>query len=219
MIKIKNRETKLDAVFRTPLSKKYWQLATKELSSIKILCIAALFVAIRIFVSGFYINIPINVGVQKIFVGFVVAAVGGMIYGPVVALLVGVAADLIGFFIAPNGGAFFIGYTITQAVGDFLYALFLYRSKLSIFKICIAKLSTSLVCNIFLNSLWIYIQGISSSDAKAFWVIFTSRIPKNLILFPFEVVLLVLLLSALCPIMYKSKIIPYKPMEKTIKII
>ena len=53
---------------------------------------------------------------------FLSLAVAGMLYGPVMAGIVGVIADTIGFFLSPNGG-FFPGFTLSAFLSGFLFGV------------------------------------------------------------------------------------------------
>ena len=56
-----------------------------------------------------------------------------MMFGPVPGLIMGGAADLLGFVIKPTG-PFFPGYTLDSMIAGFLYGMFFYkREKLTLF--------------------------------------------------------------------------------------
>ena len=193
-------------LFDTPFSLKYWSCAKMEMKSVKILVLTALFIAMRIAVSSFFIPVGDNL---RIYCSFFVNALGSMIYGPFVALAQGFVSDILGFIIHPSG-AFFPGYVLTSMAGSFLYALFFYRTKISVLKIFLCKLSVNVLVNIGMGSLWsamLYGNGFFYYAAKS--------IVKNITLLPFEVIVLCLFFRIMMPVLMRSGLIP---IQKNFKI-
>ena len=116
-------------------SRAYWSAAFSELHDLRSLIFAALIVALSIVISAFFIPVADNL---RIYFKFLVTAVGSAVYGPVVAVLVGVAADTLGFFIHPSG-AYFPGYMLSEVLGNVIFALLLYRKRISILRIFISR--------------------------------------------------------------------------------
>ena len=87
-------------LFTTPFSAEYWQLSLKEMKSVKVLVIAALLTALRIAIKS--AKIPIGPDLTVTF-GFVVNALGSMIYGPVMAAVTSAVSDILGAVIFPSG--------------------------------------------------------------------------------------------------------------------
>ena len=146
-----------DRFFKTPFSPAYWRCAAGELSNIRILAVAALFMALDFVISSMFIPVGENL---RIYFSFFVKALGCMIYGPVVGLVTGFAGDILGYFVHPNG-AFFPGYTLTSMLSALTYALFFYRTKITVLKIFCCKLFINVFINIGLaverDAVW---QGI-----------------------------------------------------------
>ena len=69
-------------------------------------------------------------------------------------------------------------------VGGLIWGLWLYPRKITVWRAIGAKACINLFCNIGLNTLWLTITG-----GKAMSVLLVTRVPKNLILLPIEVVL------------------------------
>ncbi len=103
-------------------------------------------------------------------------------------------------------------------MGDFLYALFFYRARLSIARITFAKLYVSFVCNIFLNGLWKNLLATSGNSEDTLIAIMIARVPKNIIMLPFEVIILVLFLGIMCNVIYNDGIIPYRCFDRRIEV-
>lgn len=206
MSKIKTNET-----FKTPFSKRYWQLAVGELTSVKSLAVAAIFIALRIAISSFYIPIA-GVGTNRVYFSFFVNSLGTMVYGPVVGMISGMVSDLLGFFIHPSG-PFFFGYTLTSMAGSFLYGLFLYRQKLTITRIALCKVAVNIFVNVMMNGLW-----DSILTGKGYLALLSTRIIKNLVMLPIEIALLYLFFSWLIPILKAEKLLEYSPFDDYIHL-
>ena len=107
------------------------------------------------------------------------------LFGPVVGMMAGVCTDVLGYFAGNlSMGAYFPGYTLTAVVGGLIWGLWLYPRKITVWRAIGAKTCINLFCNICLNTLWLTVTG-----GKAMSVLLVTRVPKNLILLPIEIVL------------------------------
>ena len=114
-----------------PFSAAYWHMAAGELKNVRKLTFAALCMALCMALSAIP-SVPLWGG-AKITWGFLARAVCAWVCGPVLGLVFGAAEDLLSFFITGGGGyPFFPGYTLTTMLGVFLYALFFYKSKITL---------------------------------------------------------------------------------------
>ncbi len=178
--------------YRTPFSRDYWREACAELKSTRMLVLTALLVAVRVALKS--LSIPVGESLY-ITVGFFVNAVGSMVYGPVLGFLSGTVCDLLGCLLFPKG-AFFLPFTLIEALGSFTYALFFYRARLSPMRVFSAKLTVNVVLNIILTPLalsWMY--------GKSVMVYLIPRIAKNLLIFPLEAVLLLMFIGVMLPVL------------------
>ena len=188
-------------MFAHPFSKAYWSEAAAEVKNVKKLTFAALMVAICI-VLGYIPAVPLFGG-ARITWGFLGRSVCAMVCGPVMSIFFGVAEDLLSFFLTGGGGGpFFPGYTLTTVLGCVFYALFFYRAKLTVRRIFLAKLVTN-VQNVLLGALW-----SSILYGKAYLVLASGSALKNLIMLPFQTVILVVLFSALLPVLRQTGLVP-----------
>ena len=89
----------------TPLSAGYWRRARSELKNPRMLAFAALMIAACTALT-LIPSIPTTDPNVRVTWGFLARAVCGMVCGPVVALVFGVAEDTINFIIAPSGPYF-----------------------------------------------------------------------------------------------------------------
>lgn len=192
-------------MFKTPFSAGYWKAAAREVKSLRMLAIAALFVGLHVVISTFFIPLGENL---RIYFSFFVTALGSLVYGPVVALMVGFASDILSFFIHPSGG-FFPGYILTAMASGLCYALFFYRARLSVARVFCCKLCVNLFINIGMGSLWsamLYGKGVYYYLAKS--------VVKNALLLPVEVALLLLFLRMLLPALNRLGLAPAQPTKQ-----
>lgn len=179
------------------MSRQDWLDAIKGIRNLRVLVIAALMTALVIVLGYFYIPVTENL---RIMLTFIPMAFGGMLCGPVMGVLIGLAGDLIGFFIHPSG-PFFFGYTISAMLSGFVYGLFLYHKEIAFWRIILTKAIINLFINVGLGCLWsMLLYG------KAYWVAFSASIVKNLLLLPAESWVLFLIARALKPLLHKFDI-------------
>lgn len=198
--------TNKNTLFNTPFSTTYWKNAKLELHSIKMLILASLFISLQIVISSFFIPVP-SLGTIRIYFTFLVISLGSLIYGPILAILVAIVSDTLGYLIHPQG-AYFIGYCLTGIVSNLLYALFFYQTKITLMKIFICKLLVNIFANIILNGLWDSI--LSGANYTA---LILTRIPKNLILLPFEVIMIYFLFKTMLPLLKQHNLIKEIPFQ------
>ena len=193
-------------LFRTPFSGAYWKQAIADSKSIRMLTVAALLIALRLILKNF--NIPISQG-QNIYFGYIFNAIGAMIYGPVMGVLTGFVVDILGFILFPSPYGFFFGYTITAIAGSFIYALFFYRTKITVLKIALAKISVNVLVNIGLGALW-----SSMLYGKGYFYYLAKSVVKNVVMLPVEIFLLYFFLQLMIPILTRMQLIPKQPAAK-----
>lgn len=172
------------------------KLSLRSLKETKTIALMAILLALHILISTFFIPVFDN---TRIYFTFFINALVGVIGGPVWALIFGFASDSIGFMIHPSG-AYFPGYTLTTMVGALFYALFLYKRKITVVNLALTKTAVNLCCNVALNSLWSYLLY-----SKGYIYYLIQGLTKNIILLPFEIILLVLFFRLMLPTLNKLK--------------
>jgi len=181
--------------FRTPFSAEYWRQAFGELKNTRTLVFAALILALRIAMKP--LKIPIAADVSITF-GFIVNALGAMVYGPVVALLSGAVSDTLGYLVAPSG-VYYFPFIILEMAGSFIFAIFLYSTDITPVRLILAKFCVNLFVNILLNEpimILYYRDVLHLSTYQPFvWV----RIVKNIVMLPIEAVILMVVFRAVLP--------------------
>ena len=184
-------------LFKTPFSRHYWGLAAKEFKSLRMLCIAAMLTALRIAVKALSIPVP-GIPNLNITFGFLVNSVGSMIYGPLVAIAASAVSDTLGAILFPQG-AYFFPFIFVEIAGGLIFALFYYRAKMTAFRIILGRFAVTAVCNLILNPIIMYYY-YELVLGKAYTLYTLPRVIKNLVLFPAESVVLVILFNALIPV-------------------
>lgn len=195
-------------LFRTPFSRAYWRCAAAEFKSVKTLAVAAVLIAVRVALKPLSISLSPTLSVNF---GFFVNALGAMIFGPVVAIPAAAVSDTLGCILFPNG-TYFFPFIFTEIAGSLIFALFLYRAPLTGWRVVLARFAVCFLVNIVIQSpiMLCYYRLILGKDYALFDL---PRIAKNLVLFPFESLLLLLFLNALRPVTYRMKL-TYDPPQK-----
>lgn len=184
--------------FATPFGKQYWKMAAKEFANPKTLIIAAMLIAVRVALKNAKIPLTDNLSV---FITFIPNALLGFICGPCVAFMSGIISDLLGCMIAPSGPYFF-PFTLSEALGSFLYAIFLYKARLSVVRLLLCKFTVNFFINILVTP---YLLSMMSGG-KSMLAYMATRVPKNLFLLPVETIILVLFFSVMLPIIKRLKV-------------
>lgn len=190
-----NRANKSTALYASPFSKAYWRDAAAELKDTRILVFAALMIALRVALKS--LGIPIAADL-KINIAFFVNAFGAMVFGPVVAIVAAAISDTLGCLLFPSG-AYFFPFIFIEIAGSLIFALFLYRAKVTATRVILSRFCIDFFVNIVLNTpiMWLYYKMVLG---KSYVIFQLPRIIKNLALFPLESVLLVLFLTVTIPI-------------------
>lgn len=187
-------------IFKTPFSRAYWRCAVQDSKKLRTLVFSALMVAVCVALS-YLKSIPITDNIRVTW-GFLARALCALVGGPVNALLFGFVEDTVSYFMNPDGG-YNPFYIFTTMLGVFTYALFLYRSEVTVLRIFLAKLATN-IQNVFLQSLGTYLWYSS----KGYWAIAGARAVKNAIMLPIQTVMLVALFAALLPALHRMGFLP-----------
>ena len=189
--------------------KQYWVDAAAQLKNVKILVFAALFIALRVLVKNPFFNVQVLPGL-KFTLDCYVNAVGAMVCGPVVSFLSGAISDTLGCMLFPMAGqAYFPPFMLVEMLSSLIFALFLWKRKITVGRVLLTKFTVNVVCNLIVNPLilkWQYYALGSEGTVAA--LINGVRIGKNLILFPFEAAFIVLFISALFPLLHRVGVVP-----------
>lgn len=186
--------------FKTPFSAAFWRDALHEVRDLRKITFAALMIALCV-VLGYIPSVPLFAG-AKVTWGFLARSVCAWVCGPILGILFGFTEDILSFFLSGGGGyPFFPGYTLTTMLGVFFYALFFYRQEITIRRIFFAKLITN-IQNVLLGALWSALLY-----KKAYLIMAGGSALKNLIMLPVQALILVILFSALLPMLSQAGLV------------
>ncbi len=189
--------------YKHPFSRAYWRDAAAQLFDVRILCIAAILIAVRVALKS--VQIPVGPSLN-ITVGFFVNALGTSMFGPVVAIVAAAISDTLGCLIFPQGPYFF-PFILEEISGSLLFALFLWRSNMTATRVILSRFSVVAITNLIINpTLMMWYYDVFYGKSYAFMTI--PRVMKNLALFPAEALLLTLFMGAMIPVIVKLGFIP-----------
>ena len=203
-----SNQSRSTAVYASPFSAAYWRDAAAELKSTKMLVITALMIALRVALKPLAIPVGPSLSIQT---ATLATALGAMIFGPVVAIPAAIVSDTVGFMIYPTGD-YFLPFVLTEIAGTMIYALFLYRSKVTPTRVMLARFGICFFVNVVLQQFiyaWYYVYIGSPEQAKStvLGIMTVSRILKNVAMFPIESVVLTLFLKVLMPVVRRAKLV------------
>lgn len=181
-------------LFPHPFRKEYWQQALRDAKDTRMLVFAALMIALRVALKS--VSIPIAADL-RIGVGFFVNALGSMVYGPVTAVFAAAVTDTLGALLFPSG-PYFPLFLITEIAGSLVFALFLYRARITSLRVILSRFCIDFFVNIVLQTP-IMMSYYRVMLGKSYTIFSWPRIVKNLVMFPIESVLLILFLRAAIP--------------------
>lgn len=177
----------------------YWQYAAAELKSVRRIVLCAMFCALTVAISSIFITVGENLYIYfTCFVNVVACAV----CGPVLAVLYAIASDTLSFFLFSSAG-YFPGYLLSAMIGCLIYALFLYRRRITVGKLFAAKFLVNYGVNVALGSVW-----SSILYGKGYLYYLFKSLVKNTILLPFEVILMAAIFAVLLPAFSRFKLLP-----------
>lgn len=202
------RKQKSTALYTHPFCRGYWRDAAAEMKDTKMLVIAALLTALRIALKPFTIYLAPQLGIS---LAMLANALGAMIFGPVVGIPASIISDTVGFVIYPTGD-YFLPFMLTEIASCTIYALLLYRARLSALRVVISRFLICFLVNIVLQTLifsWQYAYYGNPEAAKnqVLGIFTVARVFKNLAFFPLESIVVALFLKLLLPVVRRAGLI------------
>ena len=192
-------------IFKTPFSRTYWGCAVRDFKKPRTLAFAALMVAACVALS--YLDSMPVVNNIKITWGFLARSLCALVCGPVMGIVFGAVEDTVSFMFRP-AEAYNPFYMFTTVVGVVTYALCLYRCKVTVWRIFLAKFLTN-VQNVFLGALGTYLFY----SGKGYWVLAAESAVKQIVMLPIQTVALTVLFAALLPILHRMGFLPDQATE------
>ena len=154
----------------------------------KKIILTAILLATLIILSRF---LSIKTPILKISFAFIPTMLCAIWLGPKWTVLLNVLGDIIGATVFPTG-AFFIGYTISTAISGLIYGLLLHKKEVNsytdkqfLIRLIISVILVNCISNIGLNTLW-----VSITTGKAFIVLLGTRIIKEIVMVPIQIVVI-----------------------------
>lgn len=175
----------------------YWQESAKQFASVRMVSLAAMFVALRVILKLLTVSVTPSLHIE---IDFLADALGSAIFGPLMGLVCGAITDTISAVCFPTG-AYFFPFIFQEMLGSFLFGLFFWRRRLTVGRILVAKCVDTIVCNMILNSLLLmWLLG----GNYAFMTL--PRLVKNVAFYPVECFCLTLVFSAVLPALSRMRL-------------
>lgn len=155
----------------------------------KILTLTAILVAIHVVLG------KISVGSDSLFkisLGFIGTALIGYFLGPWLGGLAMVLSDLIANTILASNGNFFIGFTFSAFLSGIIAGSLLHKQDLTWYRLAFYEFCQLVITNVFFTTLWIHILYTTP-----FKTLLLARLPKEIIFWPIETIVLIVLFKAL----------------------
>ena len=166
----------------TMLSWKSPKLTTRTLS------LAAFLIALNVILGKLSVG---SESLVKISFGFIGTMLLGYFLGPWLGGVAKILYDLIANTLLATSSQFFIGFTLTAFISGVIAGMFLHDQKITWQRLAAYEVVQMLVTNIFFNTLWIHVLYHAPWAA-----LLAVRGPKNLIMFPIEVILGLMILRS-----------------------
>lgn len=130
--------------------------SSKVLSKPVNLCISAMLLAVAVLIRVFENNgmLVLNTNLIKIGISTFPVVIVAILYGPVAAGIVGGLTDILGYVIAPVGGAYIPCFTINMILIGFFYGIALYKENIKIPRLIIVEIIITVFVNIILGTIW-----------------------------------------------------------------
>jgi len=152
------------------------------LKNTRMLVILAMFVAIQIVMVRF---LRIETPILRISFVFLPIAISGILYGPKVAGITAMIANVVGVLLFPPPTGPFWGFTLSYFLIGVNYGFFLHNNGRSMTRIVLAVAVHLAVIAMILNTYWLTII-----TGGPFWGIFPTRLIGQMILFPLQITMI-----------------------------
>ncbi|HNR03951.1 MAG TPA: folate family ECF transporter S component [Bacillota bacterium] len=149
------------------------------MSKAKTIAFVGLLVSMEIIFTRF---LSIQTPIIRIGFGFIPIAFTAILFGPLIGGTAAAIADITGMMIFPKF-PFFPGFTLSAFLTGAIYGLFLYRKPITIVNIGKSVLLITILVDLGLTSLWVYM-----TTGNAASVFLMPRILKSAIMLPIQIV-------------------------------
>lgn len=171
------------------------------MSKLKKVILSGILLALLIVLNRF---VSIKTPLLVISFSFVPIMMAAIWLGPKYATLIAALGDFIGAILFPFG-TYFLGFTLSAGLKGLIYGMLLYKkpgeersNKSFIIRLIISNLLVLGIIEIFVVSLWLNIMY-----GKAYFVVISTRILTQVIMFPIQVITIYILEKLTKPIVDK----------------
>lgn len=173
--------------------------SAEELKKVRTITTSGILIAMAMILRIFAIQITPELRITFSFLAITIVA---MLYGPVVCAMSTLTIDILGYLVDSRSmGGYYPPLAVVVVISGIFYGMFLYKRKLNIINLSLAKISVNLICNLCLNSYFIYTGFINKSfsimdkgDWNAFLIWVVPRGIKNVVLLPIEITMICIIL-------------------------
>lgn len=178
-------------------------VSAKEFTKLRSLTITAMLIGLSMIIEMF----SIDIGFVKLNFAFIANAAIGMLFGPTVGIVSGLACDIVGFIAHPSS-AFLPAYTLAAGLQGMIYGVLLYHKSYEgtetiskakknisfIVRIVAARLLDVIIINLLINTALNLHYGFIPQAAYGTAII--ARVAKNVIELGLDLPLLFVILPA-----------------------
>lgn len=177
----------------------------KSLTTYK-LALLALFIALRVMAGLFRIPLTDSLVISFSFVFIIIEC---LIFDYPYVVLSAIIGDVLNAIVFPNG-PFYWGYTAFAVLQTSVYWFGLHAKPMTITRLLVVKTINNMVCNVIINAALVsHLYGVVYSAAVL------TRLPKNIILLPFEVILALLIIRLVKPLLISKGLVDPKSLPLT----
>lgn len=172
------------------------------MSKTKKILLSACLLASTIVLSRF---LSIRTPIISIGFGFVPIILSAIILGPKYSVLIAGLADVIGALLFPSG-AFFFGFTISSILTGLIHGIVIYRKdefkvdKKFIIRLIISCFLVVFLINGVLNTIWVLMTSANAAN-----IVVPIRIVKQLVMFPVQIITMLLITKSLELVINKNR--------------
>ncbi|SNV70924.1 folate family ECF transporter S component [Veillonella rodentium] len=156
-----------------------------------------IFIALTVLLSYIF---AIHTTFIHITFGFLSTAIFGILYGPMAAGIMAAIACFIGMSLFGHG-VFFPGFIVSEFLVGYVYGYFLHGRDVTLKRLLLPELIVTVCIHLVLNTLWLTIFY-----NKAVSAIFLSRLIKNILCFPLEIALILIVYKAISRFIVHKKL-------------
>lgn len=165
------------------------------------LTLAGMLIALEVVLGKISVGDP---SLLKVGLGFIATALIGYYLGPWLGGWAMVINDIISNTILNSGTPFFPGFTVSAFISGVIAGMFLYNQKVTWQRALVYEFFQILITNTIFTTLWIYIMSLNSgSTGRTFWALLMIRLPKEVITWPIEGLIVFFILKRLSQINLK----------------